>query len=325
MIMCRSVKLLMLLVFICIPAVTANAWDEVGHKLTAYIAWQQMTPQAREKVFQILMKAPEDSDLSTPYDAFNSRSAATKKLELFMYASIWPDVIRNRAFEVRYGRYNHSNWHYAKIFWKQDEGKALKINDFPVESGIAVEKLGDFERILRDESLKDDERSVAIAWFLHVGGDLHNPLHNASRVTDLEPEGDQGGNLFVLRPRNDNDFGVNLHGYWDSIIGKVKPRKNDACDLDYLAPIARKIMKKHKLREMSPRLFLGEYTKWNDEGFALLDKVVYTDDLLRGVMPTRKYEKRAFKTASEEIALAGYRLGETMNMIFGGPEDSSAE
>ncbi len=313
----QNVKLLILLVFILIPLNTAMGWDEVGHKLTAYIAWQQMTPEVREKVFQIIMKAPEDSDLNTPYDAFNSRTPATKKLELFMYASIWPDVIRNRAFEVRYNKYNRSNWHYGKIFWKQEQGNAFKIDDFPVESGLAVEKLKDFERTLKDSSAGDAEKSVAIAWLLHVGGDLHNPLHNASRVTATEPEGDQGGNLFILKPRSEGDFGVNLHSYWDSIIGTVKSRKNDACDLEYLEPIARKIMKKYKLREMSARLRLSEYTQWNEEGYALLDTHVYTDGLTRGTMPSQKYKKRAYRTAREQIALAGYRLGETFNMIFG--------
>jgi hypothetical protein len=34
-------------------------------------------------------------------------------------------------------------------------------------------------------------------------------------------------------------------------------------------------------------------------------------------MPSEKYKKRAFEISEQRIALAGYRLGETLNQIFG--------
>lgn len=296
---------------------SALAWDEIGHKLTAYIAWERITPEVREKVIKILLDAPEDSDLSVRYDAYNSRSEAVKRRELFMYAAIWSDVIRNRDFEVRFRKYNQSDWHYADIFWKQENGKAIILADFPVESGKAIPKLYDFEKILRDNSYNNEEKAVALAWFLHVGGDIHNPLHNASRVTEIEPKGDQGGNSFVFVPRTENSNGLNLHGFWDSIIGRVIPRENDACDADYISPIARQIINKYKFSEMQNRLKLGDYKTWNTEGFDFLNKVVYTDDLQRNQMPSSKYTRQTFRTAEEQIALAGYRLGETLNQILG--------
>ena len=45
----------------------AFAWDDSGHKLVAYIAWQQMTPAARERAVQILLNAPEDAQLNALY------------------------------------------------------------------------------------------------------------------------------------------------------------------------------------------------------------------------------------------------------------------
>ncbi len=35
-------------------------------------------------------------------------------------------------------------------------------------------------------------------------------------------------------------------------------------------------------------------------------------------MPSDIYKKQAFEIAVEQIALAGYRLGEMLNQIFGG-------
>ncbi len=298
-------------------SVHVTAWDEVGHKLTAYIAWQQMKPETREKAFNLLIKAPENSDLSVPYDSYNSRSEAVKKLELFMYASVWPDVLKDAKYPVRNKTYNQYNWHFSDIFWKQVNGEAVVLKDFQGDGGFAIPKLYDFEKTLRASTTPDSEKSIALAWFLHVGGDIHNPLHNASRVTDTEPKGDQGGNLVTLREGNKTGVSrINLHGYWDQIIGDYSPRKNDQCDTNYLAPIARKIMKKYPLPRLRKRLRLHDYKEWNIESFRLLPELVYTPEIVRNELPSKKYRKRTFKTAEEQIALAGYRLGETLNQIF---------
>ncbi|MEZ5426748.1 MAG: S1/P1 nuclease [Pyrinomonadaceae bacterium] len=297
-------------------SLSVRAWDDAGHKLSAYIAWQQMSPEAREKAFELLIKAPEDSDLSVYYNAYESRSAAAKKLELFMMAATWADVIRNRDFKVRYEKYNHSDWHYADIFWKQNGDQAEILENFPEESGKAIPKLSDFEKTLRDPQASEADKAVALAWFLHVGGDIHNPLHNASRVTEMEPKGDQGGNLFLLSPQDaPREARLNLHSFWDSIITRNMPRKNDACDADYIAEVAKKVMKKYPFSKMKDRIKPGDFRAWHQEGFRLLPTAVY-DDLKRNQMPPKKYLKNSFRIGQEELVLAGYRLGETLNRIF---------
>ena len=60
------------------------AWDEVGHKITAYIAWQRMTPDVREKVIKTLLAAPEDSQIGAFYASNGSRTLDTRKREFFM-------------------------------------------------------------------------------------------------------------------------------------------------------------------------------------------------------------------------------------------------
>lgn len=317
----KYLNILVLIAVFTAFSLPISAWDEVGHKTTAYIAWERMTPEVREKVIDILLKAPEDSHLNVIYDDFNTRSEETKKRELFMFASIWSDVIRNRDYKVRYEKYHKGNWHYADIFWKQENGKAEILKDFPEESGKAIPKLYEFENTLRSETASAKKKAIALAWFLHVGGDIHNPLHNASRVTELEPKGDQGGNLFEFVPATeDNPFGLKLHWYWDSIITQNKPRKNNDCDMDYLSSIARMIMQKHPFSRMKNRIDPGDYKDWNIEGFNLLNGVVYKD-ITRGKTPSASYKSRAFTVGQEQIALAGYRLGETLNRIFSGEND----
>lgn len=312
-------KLLISAVFIAFFAtfsISVRAWDDAGHKLSAYIAWHQLQPEVREQVISILLNAPEDSDLNVIYNAYDSRSKEIKQLELFMYAATWSDVIRNKFFKVRYENYNNGIWHYSDIFWKQENGKPEILENFPEESGKAIPKLYDFEKTLRDSNALDAEKAIAIAWFLHVGGDIHNPLHNASRVTETEPKGDQGGNLFLLTP-GDAKPRINLHGYWDSLITKNMPRENDACDAEYIPALGKKILSEFPFSKMENRLKIGDFHAWNSEGFDLLSDKVYAKNLVRGELPPKEYQAQAFALAREELALAGYRLGETLNDIFG--------
>src|SRR5688572_6064901 len=85
---------------------TAVAWDDVGHKVTAYIAWQRMSPAAKETVIRIMRTAPEDSHLSAYYLQYGPEPEQTKKLEYFMLAATWADIVRDRTFEVRYRKYH---------------------------------------------------------------------------------------------------------------------------------------------------------------------------------------------------------------------------
>ena len=234
-----------------------------------------------------------------------------------MVASTWSDIIRDRDFKVRYEKYNKGPWHYADIFWKETGGKAEMLEN--KSEGLAITKLYDFDKLLRDAAVSDKEKAVNLAWFLHVAGDVHNPLHNASRITEVEPKGDQGGNLFLLSTAGENSERVNLHGYWDSILRRNAPRKNDDCDDKYIASIVDKIIGRYPYSKMQSRLKLGEYREWNTEGFNLLNGIVYSPELKRGELPAKKYQKAAFQIGQEQTALAGYRMGQTLNRIFGQP------
>lgn len=307
--------LLSLVITVFCPSVFA--WNDVGHKLTAYIAWQRMSPAARENVIKILLKAPEDSDLSALYPQ-DSRSAAARQRELFMIAAYWADIVRDRDFPMRY-KYHRGNWHYSDTFWTQDENGKAKILDNPnEEGGKAVEQLFEAEKTMRNTSAKDAEKAIAIAWFLHLSGDIHQPLHTSARITDLEPKGDQGGNTFLLMPKNTpRENQMNLHWFWDSIVNRVITRKDDAADSAFLPPIAEQMMKKYPFAKAQSRLNLGKFDEWQKEVFAIATKEVFPSTLVREQMPSKQYVSNAFRISEEQITMAGYRMGETLNAIFG--------
>jgi S1/P1 Nuclease len=312
----KFIKSLILLATVLLFASPSFAWDSVGHKLSAYIAWQQMTPATREKVMKILQSAPEDSQLSAFYPQ-DARSTAARQQEFFMIAAYWSDIVRDQKFKER-NKYHHGNWHYSDTFWKMENGQ-LKIIENPNEDGgKALEKLFDFEKVLKDKDKSDADKAIAIAWTLHLVGDIHQPLHTSARVTDLDPKGDQGGNLFLLTPKDTpREKQENLHSFWDRIIGTSVARKSDAPDAVYLPEIGAKIMKKYPFAKMQNRLKLGQFEQWQQESFKLATTEVFPSTLIRFQAAPANYKKRAFAIAEEQIALAGYRLAATFNQIFG--------
>lgn len=297
-------------------AFPAFAWDDSGHKLTAYIAWQRMTPEVREQVIKLLRAAPEDAQLSTFYMSYGIQSELTRKRDFFMLISSWADIIKDRSFETRYRKYNKGNWHYDDIFWSSTDGK-ITFLDPPEDGGKGMEKVLDFDKVMRSSSASDSDKAIAIAWFVHIIGDLHQPLHTSARVTTFEAKGDQGGNTFLLTPQDTpREKQMNLHRFWDSIINANFPVKNDTCDSAYLEPIGKTIMAKYPYAKMRARLAPGDYEKWKKDSFDLATSQVFSADLKRFQMPSAAYKKKALRISEEQIALAGYRLGDTFNDIF---------
>lgn len=300
---------------LCVTSIFA--WDEVGHKTTAYIAWQSMSPKAREQAIRILLAAPEDSHLSVFFQKYDSRSLEVRQIEFFMMASIWPDVVRDKNFPLRYQKYNKPEWHYFDKFWKF-EGNSIKLLPKPdsSEGGKALEKLFEFERILKDRNAADSEKAIALAWFLHVAGDIHQPLHNSARVSSETPNGDQGGNLFLLTPKNTpKEKQDNLHWFWDSIIVRSIPR-GDSCDLTFIGDLARNLMKKYPLEQLKGSLYLGKYDRWHEEAFEIATKEVFSETLKPYELPSEEYRKKALEISEKQITLAGYRIGSMLNEIL---------
>ena len=297
-------------------ASSAFGWDETGHKITAYIAWQQMTPEVRDKVIRILRSAPEDSQLATFFMPYGSRSEGARKREFFLIAATWPDIIKDKDFGTRFDNYNHSNWHYFDTLWMLKDDKVVFV-DSNEDLGHLMEKLADFDKVIRG-SASNAEKAIAIAWLEHLIGDLHQPLHTTGRVLgDDDKKGDQGGNLFSLKPKGSREK-LNLHSFWDGIIRQNFPNTNDACEADYLDPIAQSIMKDFPYSKLQSRISSAKYDVWEKESIEIATTEVYKG-LKRYEMPSDDYKKKSLKIAEERMALGGYRLGDLFNVVFGAP------
>ena len=76
------------------------------------------------------------------------------------------------------------------------------------------------------------------------------------------------------------------------------------------------MMLKYPSAKMQNRLKIGKFDDWQQEGFQIASTKLYPTSLKFGEMPSEGYKKQAFEIAQEQIALAGYRMGEMLNQIF---------
>lgn len=307
-----------LLTLICLFAINAFAWDDVGHKIAAYIGWQTMTPAARQRAFELLTRAPEDSQLAAFYIKYGPRSDEVKQREFFMLAATWPDMVRDDKFPVRSGKYHHPTWHYSDTYWRST-GTGIEILRPGERDGFALEKIAEYIA-LEGSGAGDAEKALGVAWLEHLIGDIHQPLHTSARVTDLEPNGDHGAGLFSLTPKDAASADkLDLHWFWDSVLVRTVPntKMSDPCDADYIENMARKFMKMYPYSKLKAGLHSDDTEVWRKEGFEIATTRVFPATLKRNELPALKYRLMARDIAEKRLALAGYRMGEIFNRIFG--------
>ena len=112
--------------------------------------------------------------------------------------ALWPDQIRGQQ------KWSHTKpWHYINI---KDQERFADLRRSP--RGDVLSALNDSYRQLKDPKTDSQKRREALAFFLHLAGDIHQPLH-VGRRSDL------GGNRVSIKWLGKNKR-RNLHWVWDS-------------------------------------------------------------------------------------------------------------
>ncbi len=168
----------------------ALAWGYYAHTVTADIALENVTPETRAKIAQLLRSAPE---LGTP-------DCALASLE---DASVWPDCLRKD-----YWRWGYTfAWHYRTT----PVCEAYEPRKNCSGQNCILAQIERNQRILADEALPANVRLEALAFLVHFIGDVHMPLHSGDHE-------DRGGNDIKT------DYGIvpdlNLHWIWDGPLAE---------------------------------------------------------------------------------------------------------
>lgn len=151
---------------------SAFSWGKLGHRITGQIAQDLLSEKAKLEVQKIIGN------------------------ESLAQISNWPDFIKSNP-EMRK---KYSAWHYVS-FPKTASLEKRKVS----MKGDIFYGIKTFTKVLKDKDESQEEKRKALAFIVHLVGDIHQPLHVGY------PE-DKGGNKLSL-----SWFGssTNLHGVWD--------------------------------------------------------------------------------------------------------------
>lgn len=129
------------LMIILLTATLLLGWGKTGHRAIGKIAEENLTPEAKAQIIEIL----GHSDLAR--------------------VANWADDIKSDP------KWKHANdWHYCTVLDGHDyEG--------PEAGGRAVQKVQEFTDLLKKGTLDPKDKMDVLNFIIHIVGDLHQPLH----------------------------------------------------------------------------------------------------------------------------------------------------
>lgn len=291
----RVLAVTIVFLILCSPSVSLG-WGAGGHMMTAQIAFGRLTPNARAKANELLAIEIDPA-------------AETRKSTDFVNASHWADDLRPfPEFD------SFKSLHFI------DKPFSLDGTELPeIVPDNIVKALKDNVEILRTSTDKKAQ-AQALRFIIHFVGDIHQPLHCTAKVSHDRPDGDKGGNLFLMKIVGDDGElrDTNLHSYWDGGIGTF-PRSGP----NFAPPPLSSVLTAARLaRRWNPAtnraLRLNRpfnFDAWANESFRLGKTVVYTN-IREGRRPSAAYIKRARRAARQRVAWGGYRLAALLNAIW---------
>jgi hypothetical protein len=294
----RCVSALVLVSLVVLPAHNCFGWGSGGHMMVAFIAFQRLNPKAKAEAKRLL---------AIPINP----AGVTNKSKDFVHASNWADDLRPVP-EFKSTLIEH----FADFPFSVDSTPIP--TDQPAADNVIVALEHNVE-ILRT-STDDNARAQALRFIIHFVGDIHQPLHCSTRVDRDHPEGDRGGNDFLVKVRDANGKSktVKLHSYWDGGLDRFpKGGPNFAPPpLSVIPEAASAAMQGNP--ETSPFLHLDkplDFAGWASESSDLAQRKAY-DGLSPNGTPDAAYRKEGARIARRRVAWAGYRLAALLNSIF---------
>jgi hypothetical protein len=287
-----------LVCFILFTPTLSQGWGAGGHMMVAQIAFSRLNPKAKAQVNMLLAIEIKPADVSK-----NSKD--------FVNAAHWADDLRPFAeFDPL------KPFHFIDQPFSTD-GTALPAG-VPEPDNI-VKALEDNVNILKTSTDKNAQ-ALALRLIIHFVGDIHQPLHCATRVSSALPEGDRGGNLVSIKiPGSDGKLKTtNLHSFWDGGIGSFPPSGANFAPppLSQIPAAAAKAKRGNPATD--PALKLDDpfnFSAWADESFALAKDVAYKN-IENGGQPSAAYKKASLKVVRKRVAWGGYRLAALLNAIW---------
>ncbi len=299
----KRIGLFVAVLLISLSCPAALAWNSIGHMAVAYVAYQKLTPAERARVATLLQLNPYYKEWLSFIPA--GTSDADRDMYVFMMAGTWPDEIK--AMNAHYAGNDtppkaelaalNDGYaaHQAHKYWHFVNTPIGGSNSAPLTGPTVITKITVFRAALASK-IPDALKSYDLAWLIHLVGDVHQPLHCATRVSAANPKGDQGGNLVVVTgPAKE------LHAFWDTVLGDGETKN-----------FMNAVRVAGTLPAPDPSLVTDDKeADWAVESYSLAKTAVYVDPVGAGNGPytmTPAYTANAEQIARQRVSLAGARL-----------------
>lgn len=268
-------------IFFCVT-INCYSWWSLGHEIVANIAYQQLTPKAKIKVDNLLKEFIK----------------VTPGVTSFEQMAVWADTLYwKQKIYLTFG------WHFIDNPYRADNVSSR----FYTHSNNAVWAVNNILRSFTDNQASTYEQARMLAFLAHIVGDLHQPLHNVSRISVTHPEGDKGGNDFQIIFNGNR---VKLHEVWDNAFGEFDCEDS----LTTVKKMSTAISTSYPPSYFGSRINALAPEVWSKEGFENAVKVVYKTK--ENGIPDTRYLAESKELIKAEIALAGYRLANILNNLF---------
>jgi len=318
----RRLLLCLLLTLVSVPC---QAWDSVGHRLSAAIALNFIDDDTRDQLVDILSAHPRyrEDFLDQIPDLVDRDNPEAMAQWLLGQAAFWPDIARGLPEPAR-RRFNRPTWHYTDGAVIRDSAAFqgniyLGIDAFaPITAmeGVTVNRETEAENVLTaldynswtlaDPRRDDAVRAVALCWVLHLIGDIHQPLHTGSLYSrSLFSGGDRGGNGVPVAAES------NLHAVWDRALRSEGLAANLPGIIEQVSAFGR------------PRIdgVESDWSAWMAESRQLLQSTVYDETIRAAILAAEAagtelepitlspaYIERMQQISRLRLGLAGLRL-----------------
>jgi len=287
----------------------ALAWHDVGHMVVAQVAYLRLTPAAKARVDSLLVTPPGRRPLITLCAGYYTPETCEKTYDPVQIA-VWMDDFRGDSLNSTY-----DTWHYIdfKPIW---DGIPERTN-VGAEPENVLSRINWAINVLRNGTGSNKTDAETLGFLYHLVGDVHQPLHAATRYSASNPNGDAGGNGFRIQIPGETRPS-SLHFYWDSAAGQYgtegPKRPLDAAGKARILSLAEAAMKEFPADSMPEWKDLDPHT-WVVESNTLAREVVYKN-ISENAEPSKAYTEAAQKLIRKRLALAGYRLAGVLNALF---------
>lgn len=282
-------KALLFFVVITMPCIV-QCWWCTGHMTICEIAKSQMDAAATGTV-------------ETLFATMSAQGPFPKSPD-FMQAGCWADDLKSYDLTAM------EKWHFIN---QPYDPSNFPIGGNPIGEENVESLIMDLEKTAKRTS-NAYSLNFAVANLVHFFGDIHQPLHATELFSAIYPTGDRGGNLQTVHI---DGVITKLHFIWDSICWEYNQelaRPLNSSDVLVVKNLAARLMSTYNFTPEEMKVYNS--TIMANESYQYAVQVAYPGTY-DNMTISQDYLNRCIPVAEARVALAGYRLGNELQYIFG--------